>query len=97
MIGVDSTLITGNVKITAHPPGSVSAEEWAKITVDKILSISDNTQGVARHQALAFKSQLETVLAQMFGHALSQQKEAIASTLDQNGLNMVAASVRASK
>ena len=94
MQGVASTLLVGRVRVSQTPPGGCTPEQWADIVVGRILSISDQTCGVARLQAEAFRDALRAELVRSFTDALSQQRAGICVNLERVGLGEAAAAVR---
>lgn len=95
MQGIGSGLVAGEVCIGQLPPGGCGAQQWAEIVLGRILSISEQTCGVARMQAEAFRGALRQQLTQAFDDALSQQRAGLAWRLEQAGMAEAAAAVRA--
>jgi regulator of protease activity HflC (stomatin/prohibitin superfamily) len=95
MQAIDPTVVLGRPRVTASPPGGFTAEQWADLVTDRLVSIAETTAGPAREQALAFRAQLRASLVRAFSDALTQQRAGIAHALEAVGQREAALVARA--
>lgn len=62
-----------NVFTTNDRP--LNANEWAKMAADKIMYVGNQTDGPIRDQALAYKKQIESVIAHYIQKAVQSHEQ----------------------
>lgn len=92
MSATPSSLGFLSVRTTSHR-GS-TPEEVASRCADKIIAIADTANPVIRDQALAFKGQLETVLAVYMREAIKGDRTTIYNVLIKSGNPELAEHIR---
>lgn len=79
MITVKSALTVGDIKVLTSTNGPLSAESWATLAADKIISVGNETEGPIRDQALAYKTQIQKIVEYYIKQALISQEKHLLS------------------
>lgn len=62
MLTNSSETKVGFVNVMTSSNGGLSAEQWAELATNKIISIGTETEGPIRDQAIAYREQIKKVI-----------------------------------
>ena len=91
----DTTLTSlGNIEVYTTKEGGHPAEFWAKICIDRIIAISDDSPDQVRTQVNEFKDNIEKVIAQYMQNAIKSDRITINNQLEKADLKEAADLIR---
>ena len=94
MLGLESNAKPGDLIVhTTHKRGH-SAEEWAEMATDRIVSISDEAPEPIRLQAHAFRTMVKKLLTLYFQQAIDSHLCTVNNLLEKQGHADVAEIIR---
>jgi hypothetical protein len=79
MFTAKSALTVNDVSVLTSNNGPLSAEQWAKLATDKIISVGNQTEGPIRDQALAYQGKIQKVIEYYINQALLSQEKHVLS------------------
>jgi hypothetical protein len=79
MFTAKSALTVNNVSVLTSNNGPLSAEQWAKLATDKIISVGNQTEGPIRDQAVAYQGRIQKVIEYYINQALLSQEKHLLS------------------
>ena len=94
MLRVDLEASVGDLGVLTTNHRGHTPEEWAKMAANRIVSISNTAPEPIRHQAHAFKKQVEVLLADYMHKAVDSHMCTIGNKLEQQGHRDMAAIIR---
>ena len=91
----DTTLTSlGNIEVYTTKEGGHPVEFWAKICIDRIIAISDDSPDQVRTQVNEFKDNIEKVIAQYMQNAIKSDRITINNQLEKADLKEAADLIR---
>jgi len=91
----DTTLTAlGNIGVYTTKEGGHPVEFWAKICIDRIIAISDDSPDQVRTQVNEFKDNIEKVIAQYMQNAIKSDRITINNQLEKADLKEAADLIR---
>jgi hypothetical protein len=74
MFIVKSALTTSNTAVLTSNNKPLSAEQWAAMATNKIISVGNQTEGPIREQALAYQKNIQSIIEYYIKEALKSQE-----------------------
>ena len=90
MISQSSDFGLGNVMVATSDEGGHDPEFWAKVTTDRLVSISDSAEPHIRQQAEAFRQQVYEVVLRGIKSAIASDRTTLSVTLRRQGHQQMA-------
>lgn len=94
MIDQSVSFDVGQVKVITTTNRSFSPEEMAELTVDKIISIGENSHPVIIEQAKAFKDGIKNIMIVAFAQAQKAERDTICTQLSLRGRDDISQIIR---
>jgi hypothetical protein len=94
ILNLESTAKPGDLIVHTTDNRGHTPEEWAKIAIDRIIDISDESPEPIRLQAHAFKDTVEQLLVLYFKQAIDSHICTVNNLLEKQGHADVAAIIR---
>lgn len=79
MFTVKSALTASDISVVTSNNGPLSAEQWAKLATDKIITVGNQTEGPIRDQAMAYKTKIQNTIEYYIKQALASQEKHLLS------------------
>jgi hypothetical protein len=79
MFTVKSALTASDISVVTSTNGPLSAEQWAKLATDKIITVGNQTEGPIRDQAMAYKTKIQKTIEYYIKQALASQEKHLLS------------------
>jgi hypothetical protein len=75
MFTIKSALTAGDINVVTSQNGPLSAEQWATLATEKIISVGNQTEGPIRDQALAYQGKIQKIIEYYIKEALRSQEK----------------------
>lgn len=81
----DLKMEASSVNIVATQGRGHTPEEFAEMTIDRIISIGKDANPVIRQQAIAYRDNIKSVLEEAFGRAMNSERTTLYNLLSKQG------------